>query len=129
MGVAIGVFERDEIGLRRVFPAVLELLGTSATALRETGIADLTVVDQDLTSRLADDLLDGWCALFRNALVALAVVVGTDIEDSMVFTVVPADEFIVFLDEREEACSTLPQPLALLHLGQEPRTGDDGMGL
>ena len=56
------------------------------------------------------------------------MVVGADIEDGMILAVVPADEFIVLLDEREEARASVIKLLAFLHLSQEPRTGDDRMG-
>ena len=57
------------------------------------------------------------------------MVIGTDIEDGMVVAVVPADELIVFLDEREEVVGTILVLAAFLYLGQQPRTADDGMGL
>ena len=47
----------------------------------------------------------------------------------MVFTVVPANQFIVFLDKREEAVLVLLVLLSATHLCQEPRTADDGVGL
>ncbi len=61
--------------------------------------------------------------------IALAVVVGADVEDGVVLTVVPAYEPVVFLDEGEEVVARLSHLAALLHLCQEPRAGDDGMGL
>ena len=47
----------------------------------------------------------------------------------MVFTVVPTDDLVVFLDEREEVVCSAVEAATLLHLCQEPRTGDDCMGL
>ena len=55
-----------------------------------------------------------------DALVALAVVIGTDIKEGVVFAVVPTDEHIFFLGEREEVVAALSHLSALLHLCQEP---------
>ena len=129
VGIAVGVVERDEVGLGRVFPAVLELFGLAATAFVEAGIADLSVVGEHLSAGLGDGLCHMGVAGLGDALIALAVVVGTDVEDGMVFAVVPADDLIIFLDEGEEAVVAVLVTLALLHLCQEPGTGDDGVGL
>ena len=64
-----------------------------------------------------------------DTLITLTVVIGADIEDGMILPVVPADDLIVFLDEGEETVAAVFALLALLHLGEEPRTGDDGVGL
>ena len=95
----------------------------------ETGIADLVAIGEHLSASLADGLLDMRTRGLGDALITLAVVVGADIEDGMVFAVVPADELIVLTGEGEEAVGAFLMLLALLHLGEEPRTGNDGMGL
>ena len=59
-------------------------------------------------------------SFFGDALVALAVVVGTDIKEGMVFAVVPADECIFLPGEGEEVVAALSHLSALLHLCQEP---------
>ena len=100
--VAVGVVEAHQIRLGGIFPAILELFGFATTTLRETGIANLTIVSKNLSARLADGICHMLVVGLGDTLVALAMVVGTHIEDGMVFAVVPADEFIVFLDEREE---------------------------
>ena len=128
-GVAVGVVEGDEVGLRRVFPAVLELLGLTATALMEAGVADLVSVGEHLSARRGNGLRHLRTAGHRDALVTLAVVVGADIVDGVVFAVVPADDLIFLLDEREETVAAVLMTAALLHLCQEPGTGDDGVGL
>ena len=56
------------------------------------------------------------------------MVIGTDIEDGMVFAVIPANELIVLLDEREETVFPLTTLLSPTHLCQKPRTADNGMG-
>ena len=55
-----------------------------------------------------------------DTLVALTVVIGTDIEDGVVLAVVPSDQFVVFLGKREEAVVTVLMLTTLLHLGQQP---------
>ena len=57
------------------------------------------------------------------------MVVGTDIKDGVVLTVVPANELVVLLDKREEAVAALAHLTAFLHLSQKPTTGDNGMSL
>ena len=64
-----------------------------------------------------------------DTLIALTMIIGTHIKDGVILTIVPADDLIIFLDKREEAVAAVLSLLALLHLSQEPRTGDDGMSL
>ena len=120
---------RLQIALRTILPAILELLGDTAAALAEAGIADLAIGREDLSTGLADSLLDVAARCHRNALIALAMVVGTDIKDGVVLTVVPANELVVLLDKREEAVVALAHLTAFLHLSQKPTTGDNGMSL
>ena len=101
-GVTIGVVERQKVGLGRVFPAILELLGLTTAALMEAGVADLAVVGEHLSARRCNGLRHLRTAGHRDALVTLAVVIGADIIDGMVLAVVPADDLVVLLDEREE---------------------------
>ena len=95
----------------------------------ESGVADLAVVGEDLSTRLADGFLHVTVACMDDALITLTVVVGTDVEDGMVVAIVPADQLVVLLDEREEVIGSVLVLATLLHLGQQPRTADDGMGL
>ena len=55
-----------------------------------------------------------------DALITLTMIIGTHIEDGMILAIVPANQLIILLDEREEVIATLLMLLALLHLGQEP---------
>ena len=89
-GVTEGVVDTYKIWLWSVFPAVLELLGLSATTLRETGITYLVAIHQYLSACSLDSIYNVAVCLFRDTLIALTVVVGTDIEDGMVVAVVPA---------------------------------------
>lgn len=58
--------------------------------------------------------------LLRNALIALAMVIGADIKDSVVLTVIPPYEFVVLLDEREESCTLPLAAVPVLNLGKKP---------
>ena len=126
---AVRIVETNQIRFGRIFPAILELFGFAATALREAGIANLTIVSKNLSERLADGICHMLVVGLGDTLVALAMVVGTHIEDGMVFAIVPADEFIVFLDEREETVVAILVLAALFHLGKQPRARDNRMGL
>ena len=58
------------------------------------------------------------------------MVVGADVENGVVLTVVPANQLIVLLGEREEVvAASVAQLTAFLHLSQQPGTADDGMSL
>ena len=129
VGVAIWILERYQIGLWRVFPAVLELLSHTTTAFREACITNLRVVHQYLSTGLTDSFFNVGVVGAGDALIALTVIVGTYIEDGMIFTVVPADKLVVALGELEEIVASTLMLLALLHLCQQPRTGDDCVGL
>ena len=98
----------------------MEFLGDTAAALGEPGIADFLAIHQNLSLGLADSFCHMRRSLLGDALVALAVVVGADIKDGVVFAVVPADEHVVFLDKREKIVAALSHVSALLHLCQEP---------
>ena len=114
--------EADEIGFGCVFPTILEFLGISTTALVETGIADFTIVGEYLSARIADGFLHVAVTGHRDTLITLTVVIGTDIEDGVILAIVPTDEFVIFLYEREETVSPVLVLSALLHLGEEPGT-------
>ena len=64
-----------------------------------------------------------------DALIALAVVVGTHIEDGVILAVVPTDELVVALGEREEIVATALVLFALLYLCQQPRARYHRVGL
>ena len=127
--VTIGIVERLQIGLWRILPAILKLLSLSATTFREARVADLILIDQNLSARGLYGLFHSRTRLFGDALIALAMIIGTHVENGMVFTIVPAYEFIILFDKREEGSTAIFHLLALTHLGQEPRTGNDGMCL
>ena len=129
VGVAVRIVEAHEIRLGRIFPTILELLSLSTTALREAGIAYLVAIGQNLSSGGADGFYHMGIIRLSDTLIALTMIIGTHIEDGVILTVVPADDLIIFLDKREETVAAVLSLLALLHLSQEPRTGDDGMSL
>ena len=90
VGVTIRTGNRNEVWLGNVLPTILKLLGLAATAFREAGIADFTVVCQNLTTGLSDGLDYRGVVGMSNSLITLAMVVGADIEDGVVFAVVSA---------------------------------------
>ena len=55
------------------------------------------------------------------------MVIGTDVEDGMVLTIVPTDELIVFLDKREEVVLLLLVLHTTTHLRQQPRARNHRM--
>ena len=127
--ITIGILNTDEVRLGRVLPAILEFLSDASATLVETGIADVTVVSENLSACQADGFLHMLVARMADALIALAMVIGTHIEDRMVFAVVSTDELVILLDKREETVIAILVLAALLHLGQQPRAADDGMSL
>ena len=56
------------------------------------------------------------------------MVIGTDVENGVVLAVVPSDELVVRLCEREEVVAALSHLLPLLHLCKEPAATDDRRG-
>ena len=103
-----------------VLPTILILLAHTAAALAETGIADVAFRHEHLATRGTNGHGHVGTRLLGYALVALAMVVGTHIEDGVVLAVVPAYELIVFLYEREEIVGTLFELAALLYLCEQP---------
>ena len=107
----------------------MELLGNATAALTEAGIAYLAIIHQDLSASGLDSFHNMDVICLRDTLVALTMVIGAYIKDGMVVTIVPAYQLIIFLHEREETIAARRLTLPLLHLGQQPTAGDNGMGL
>ena len=91
VGMCFAVPLLGKIGVFHIFPAILELLEGTAAAFGEAGVAYLSTGHQYLAAGSGNGLLHYFGGGTRDALVALAMVVGTDVEVSVVFTVVPAD--------------------------------------
>ena len=79
------------------FPGVFKILGYSPAALREPGIADLSVIHEDLPSGGLDGLSDKWRVDFANTLVTLTMIVRTHVEMLVVFPVIPPDILLFIL--------------------------------
>ena len=111
-----------EIRLLDILPAVLEFLGSAATAFGEAGVAYLVVVQEYLSACGVNGLRHLWTCSLCYALVALAMVVGANVEDGMVFAVVPLYEFVVLAYEREESVlsGTCLLFASLFHLCEQP---------
>ena len=73
------------------------MLRDPAAALGEPGIANGAVVNEHFAGCRADSFGSGWGKGFRDSLVTLAVVVGTDIEIRVHFTPVPPMDLMVLL--------------------------------
>ena len=95
-----------------VLPAIFEFFGRSAAAFRETCVADVIPRREDLPACGFDGFHHGLVAGPRDALIALAMVVGTYVEYRMVFAVVPTDQLSVAFAEREESTVVVTQLFA-----------------
>lgn len=111
------------------FPTMFELFRNASAAFGKAGIADRFTIRQYFSPCFVDHLLDDRVGGTGNSLITLTMVVGTDIENIMVFAVVPAYElfvvpviallFLLFPDQAE----------ILFDLREQPTAGDDGMCL
>ena len=91
VGVAERVVYDAEVGMRRVVPTALIELGDASAALAEAGIAHLALIAEYDASRGAYGLIHLWGHLTAHTLVALAMVIGADIEMGVSFAVVPTN--------------------------------------
>ena len=110
-------------------PAVLELLEDTAAAFAETGVAKLAVSHEHLAARGIDGLGDLGGRLARHALVALAVVIGADIEIDVVLAVVPLYTLVLGLGAGTVFLAGGLDFAVLVDLRQQPRARDDSVGL
>ena len=120
---------RNQIGLIVVVPTSGEFLGHSTATFRKTCIADLIAIGENLPACGDYCLAHFGTRHDGDALIALAVIVCTNIEERMVFSVIPANVFVVLSLEREEvAFRILGMPTALLHHFEQPTATHHGMG-
>ena len=126
--VGNAVTQFGQVRLSNVFPAVLKFFHHAPAALGEAGVADFAAKGQDLPPRCGDGLCHLRRSLFGRALVSLAVVVGADVEKSVVFAVVPTNQAVGCLREGrwKRLAAACGRPLD--HLGQQPTAGDDRVG-
>ena len=103
-----------------VLPAVFILLAHSSATLTEACVTYLVAGHQNLSTCLFHGLCHMYARRFGYALIALAVVVGADIEYGMVASVVPAYEFVVLLYEREEVVAAPLLLVPALYLCEQP---------
>ena len=92
-----------EIRLLDILPAVLEFLGSTTAAFGESCVANLVIVQEYLSACGVNRLCHLWACSLCYALIALAMVVGANVEYGMVLAVVPFYQFVVLAYEREEA--------------------------
>ena len=76
--------------------------------------------DQQLSAGGSYCFGHGGTGCFGYSLVALAMVIGANIEYGMIFAVVPADVFGIGFDKGEKAFVFVTQGLAFLYLGKQP---------
>ena len=116
-----------------IVPAGAVTLGHAAATFRETRVAHLAFGKQHLaargTHRLAAHLAGR--AGSGQALITLAMVVGADVEEGVVLTVVPAHVLVVAAHEREETarCPLAGGGAAAQHLTEQPTARNDGVRL
>ena len=98
------------------FPAVLKTFGHSSATLREASIADDAVVEQDFTPCFLDSFLYDRIGFSGDPLVTLAVIIGTDIEQHVIFSVVPTNQLLLILLATGIGFFTFGQLLVFLDL-------------
>ena len=76
----------------QIVPAVTELIGASATTLTEARIAHLVVIGEHQTACLAHSITHGGVLDAADALIALAMVIGTNVEERVLLPVIPAHQ-------------------------------------
>ena len=108
------------------FPAMFKLFGNATATFREAGVADFSFVSKYFSPRRFDDglnirILGRTC----HTLVALAMIVGADIKQGVVFAVVPADQFLIV---PETTLYMFRLFTLLFDLCQYPASGNNGMG-
>ncbi len=92
-GSIIGIISLTlQVGVGDRFPDILEGLHDAAAAFRETGITDAITVGDHPAACLIDRCTHQRGGLPRDALIALAVVVGAYVEQGMILPVIPADD-------------------------------------
>ena len=114
-----------------ILPTSFKFLGDTATAFGETSITDFTFVGEYLSEGFCHCLRDCRTGCSGDALITLAMVVGTHIEERVVLSIVPTNQLVVGFLEGKERIGVLLffQFLSLLHLCQEPTTGNDSVCL
>ena len=101
--LSLSVSHRHKIRLANVLPTVLEFLRCTAAALAEACVAYLVATHQYLSACGKHSLRHLRTRGLGDALITLTMVVGADIEDGVVLTVIPLHQLVVLADEREEA--------------------------
>ena len=112
------------------FPAVFKFLIHSAAALREACIAKFATIGEHFAPSGIYGIAHALGALARDALITLAMVIGTHVEVHMVFAVIPLNHlvFATFLASLV-VLMLLGDALVLVDLRQEPAARNHGMCL
>ena len=114
------------------FPAVFKLLHHATAGLTEARVTQRTAVHEHLAPCGTDSLLHFFGRSAGDALVALAMVVGTHVEVHVVVAVPPLDEFLGGIHHLSGSIGVALDGLDGLlgmDLCQQPAAGNDRMGL
>ena len=84
-----GIPQGNKIRFAQVFPAILIFFHHAAAAFRKTCVANLIVIEQHFAKGFIHSLHHMRIRFFRNALITLAMVVGTHIEKCVILAVIP----------------------------------------
>ena len=95
VGVAIRTVDRFEIVVMHRLPTTFKHFGPSATTFWKPCIANFAVVSKKQSTCSLHSSLYVWIVGSRKTLIALAMVVGTDIKKSVSLAVVPSADLIV----------------------------------
>ena len=118
-----------QIGVNNRLPYILKTLGYTAAALRETCVAGLAIVSNDLTARLSNSLTNylGRCAV--DTLITLAVVISAHVEIGVILTVEPTNILVIGAGLGLIIGLSLLQLSRLLDLCDQPATRDHCVSL
>ncbi len=129
VGIVVGsgaVAAHFEVVVVDRLPAVLKFFKHASAAFGEACVAEPPSLFVSTSPRVAST---AWSTVGRSlsgyALVALAVVVGADVELEVVFAVVPYDAFGVCFHFGRSCCLGA----AFVELGKKPASGNDGVRL
>ena len=124
--MAIRVFHAFQIGMVHIVPAIFKLIGTSAATLAEARVTDGSIAAEDFSTCGPHGLFCPAAQGTRDALITLAMVIGTHIEQLVFLPVIPADGLGIGSLEREEGMVLLFLQAAVFQLGKQPAATDDG---
>src|SRR5262245_11912675 len=88
-GKLLAIIRNGQIRERRILPGRVVALGHSAAGFRITSVAQLPVVDQNLSKRSLDRFVNRRRSHLRDTLITLAMIIGANVEIFVALLVVP----------------------------------------